>query len=669
MGANTDKALRVVLMGGNAKASSTKGAQLSLAALERGMKARFAPSDEVASRKRDTLKNFLAQNFPECLSDGHIDFETLRRTLGDWVEARNERFGLVWPGKAQCMKIIQQPSAATLNPDRAASVNFESTDNIFIEGENLEVLKLLQKSYFGKVKMIYIDPPYNTGQEFIYPDKFAESLDSYLARTGQIDGAGRRFRTNTDTVGRYHTNWLNMMFPRLYLARNLLRDDGAIFISIDDHELSRLRELCDQIYGEENFKADIAWQKRYTRSNNTVDFTAVVEHVLVYAKSEAFEVALLPRTENADARYSNPDNDPRGDWKGASFLNPASPQDRPNLCYPLKNPNTGRVVRPTTNAWRRSRDAFEELAAANRLYWGPDGRASVPTIKMFLSEARGLTPTNFWAHGYAGHTDEGTRDLEALIPGKVFNNPKPVKLIRRMLEHACNGPGDIVLDFFAGSCVTAQATIEMNLEDGGSRRFIVVQLPEPLEADSNAAKAGFSTIAGIGKERIRRVIAKARASAEGRLDLDRGLADDLGFKAFRLDRSNFRIWNGLLQTADAVELGRQIELHADHCRTGSTPDDILHELLLKAGFPLSADVETLTLAGSDIYSVGDGAMLVCLEKHVSFELVNALAECDAAQVVCLDEGFNGNDQLKANAVQAFKARAQAGQSEIVFRTV
>ena len=460
-----------------------------------------------------------------------------------------------------------------------------------------------------------------------------------------------------------------MMFPRLYLARNLLRDDGAIFISIDAHELSRLRELCDQIYGEENFKADIAWQKRYTRSNNTVDFTAVVEHVLVYAKSEAFEVALLPRTEDADARYSNPDNDPRGDWKGASFLNPASPQDRPNLCYPLKNPNTGRVVRPTSNAWRRSRDAFEELAAADRLYWGPDGRASVPTIKMFLSEARGRTPTNFWAHGYAGHTDEGTRDLEALIPGKVFNNPKPAKLIRRMLEHACNGPGDIMLDFFAGSCVTAQATIEMNLEDGGSRKFIVVQLPEPLEADSNAAKAGFSTIAEIGKERIRRVIAKARESAEGRLDLDRGLAADLGFKAFRLDRSNFRIWNGLLETADAVEIESQLELHADHCRTESTPDDILHELLLKAGFPLSADVETLTLAGSEIYSVGDGAMLVCLEKHVSFELIGALAECDAAQVVCLDGGFNGNDQLKANAVQAFKAREQADQSESVFRTV
>lgn len=628
-----------------------------------------AVSDDVVARNQNTLKNFLAQSFPECLSEGHIDFETLRRVLGDWVEAGNERFGLVWPGKAQCMKIIQQPSAATLKPDRTGSLDFDSTDNVFIEGDNLEVLKLLQKSYFGKIKLIYIDPPYNTGQEFIYPDKYAESLETYLAYTGQIDSEGRRFSTNTDTVGRYHSNWLNMMYPRLYLARNLLRDDGAIFISIDDHELSRLRELCDQIFGEENFKADIAWQKRYTRSNNTVDFTTVVEHILVYAKSEAFEVNLLPRTEEADARYSNPDNDPRGEWKGASFLNPASPQDRPNLCYPLRNPNTGETVQPTTNAWRRSKEAFEELLADNRLYWGPDGEAPVPSIKMFLSEARGLTPTNFWAHDYAGHTDEGTRDLESLIPGKVFNNPKPVQLIRRMLEHACNGPGDIVLDFFAGSCVTAQAAIELNLEDGGSRKFILVQLPEPIEDDSNAAKAGFSTIAEIGRERIRRVVSKARESSDGQLDLDQKGAADLGFKAFSLDRSNFRIWEGVADPADGEELARQLELHVDHRRSESTSDDIVYEILLKAGFPLSTKVETIALAGSDVSSVEDGAMLICLEKEITSDLIDALADANPLQVICLDEGFKGNDQLKTNAVQTFKARAEAEASEIVFRTV
>ena len=623
--------------------------------------------DDVAARKRDTLRHFLAQSYPECISEGRIDFETLRRALGDWVEAGNERFGLVWPGKAQCMKIIQQPSVATLKPDRKRSVKFEYTENVFIEGDNLEVLKLLQKAYFDRIKMIYIDPPYNTGQEFIYPDKYAESLETYLAYTRQIDSEGHRFSTNTDTVGRYHSNWLNMMYPRLYLARNLLRDDGAIFISIDDHELSRLREICDQLFGEENFKADIAWQKRYTRSNNTVDFTTVVEHILVYAKSEAFEVNLLPRTEEADARYSNPDSDPRGDWKGASFLNPASPQDRPNLSYPLKNPNTGGVVHPTTNAWRRSRKAFEELLADNRLYWGPDGKASVPSIKMFLSKARGLTPTNFWAHDYAGHTDEGTRDLEAIIPGKVFNNPKPVQLIRRMLEHVCSESGDIVLDFFAGSCVTAQATIELNLEDGGSRKFILVQLPEPVEDDSNAAKAGFSTISEIGNERIRRFISTARKASEGQLDLEPKRVADLGFKAFKLDRSNFKTWEGDADTFD--ESGKQLEMFVDHLSHESSAEGILYELLLKAGFPLTTRVKTFEMAGMQVFAIEDGALLICLEKEVTPELIDALAEAEPLQVICLDAAFKGNDQLKANAVQTFKARTHAGESEIVFKTV
>ena len=669
MGANAHEAVRLVLMNDDKKPPPARATEMTNDSSPRGQTRSNTLSDDVAARKCETVRNFLARNLPECLSDGRIDFEILRRALGDWIEAGNERFGLVWPGKAHCMRVIQQPSVATLKPDRSESVAFESTDNVFVEGDNLEVLKLLQKSYFGRIKLIYIDPPYNTGQEFIYPDKYTESLETYLAYTGQVDSEGRRFSTNAETVGRYHSNWLNMMYPRLYLARNLLREDGAIFISIDDHELGRLRELCDQIFGEENFKADIAWQKRYTRSNNTMDFTTVAEHLLVYAKSGAFEVNLLRRTGEADARYSNPDNDPRGDWKGASFLNPASPQDRPNLSYPLRNPNTGKIVHPTTNAWRRSKEAFEELAADNRLYWGPQGEATVPSIKMFLSEARGLTPTNFWSYDYAGHTDEGTRDLDSLIPGKVFNNPKPVRLVRRILEHACNGPGEIVLDFFAGSGVTAQAVIESNIEDGGSRRFLLVELPERVQANSNSAKAGFSTTAEIGRERIRRVIARARTSLEEQLNLHGGDAVDLGFRSFRLDRSSFRIWDRVTDSADAAEVARQLELHVDHRRSGSTLDDLVHEILLKAGFLLSTKVETITLAGSDVFSVEEGALLICLEKDITPELVEALADATPSQVVCLDEGFNGNDQLKANAVQTFKARAEAEESAVVFRTV
>jgi adenine-specific DNA-methyltransferase len=626
-------------------------------------------SGNIVKAKSDLLRNLLSQIVPDCIAEDKIDFDQLKRALGNWVEPGPERFGLVWPGKAACMKIIQQASYATLKPKRSESVEFDKTGNVFIEGDNLEVLKLLQKAYFGRIKMIYIDPPYNTGQEFIYPDRYAETLETYLAYTGQADAEGRRFSTNTDTVGRYHSNWLNMMFPRLYLARNLLREDGAIFISIDDHELSRLREICDQVFGEENFKADIAWQKRYTRSNNTVDFTTVVEHILVYAKSEAFEVNLLPRTEEADARYSNPDNDPRGVWKGASFLNPASPQDRPNLCYPLTNPTTGAVTHPTTNAWRRSKEAFEELNADKRLYWGPDGKLPVPSIKMFLSEARGLTPINFWAHDYAGHTDEGTRDLEVLIPGKVFSNPKPVQLIRRAIEHACNGPGEIVLDFFAGSCATAQAVLEQNLEDGGSRRFIVVQLPEPTDEGSNAAKAGFKTIAEIGKERIRRVIKGIREQSEGKLALEKKPVSDLGFKVLNLDRSNFRVWDGAKGTGDEADLISQLDLHVDHRDPSSAAEDIVYEVLLKSGFPLSTSVERRSLGGAEVFSIQDGALLLCLEQEITPKLIDALAEANPLQVICLDEGFKGNDQLKANAVQTFRARAEAAESEIVFRTV
>ena len=621
----------------------------------------------VSAQKSYEMRNFIAQSYPECVTDGKIDFDLLKRLLGEWVEAGVERFGLVWPGKAECMKIIQSPSYAALKPLREQSVSFDEAKNIFIEGDNLEVLKLLQKSYFGLVKLIYIDPPYNTGQEFIYPDKYAETLDTYLSYTGQIDSRGRRFSTNTDTSGRYHSNWLNMMYPRLYLAKNLLREDGAIFISIDDHELSRLREICDQIFGEENFKSHIAWQKRYTRSNNTVDFTTVVEHVLVYAKSDAFQVSLLPRTDEADARYTNPDNDPRGVWKGASFLNPATPQERPNLCYPIQNPNTGQITHPTSNAWRRSKDAFEGLQRDGLLYWGPEGKASVPSIKMFLSEARGLTPTNFWAHDYAGHTDEGTRDLDALVPGKVFNNPKPVQLIRRAIDHTANGPNDIILDFFAGSCATAQAVLEANAEDGGNRRFVMVQLPEPADEGSNAAKSGFATIAEIGKERIRKVLQKLSRATSGQLAFRGNEKQVLGFKVFKLDRSNFRIWDVAAPEFD--ESGTQLELHVRNVSGEPTGEELLYEILLKAGFPLTTKVEVLSMAGATVFSVQNGSLLICLEKEITSELIDALAAASPLQVICLDEGFKGNDQLKANAVQTFKARAQAEESEIVFRTV
>ncbi len=329
---------------------------------------------------------------------------------------------------------------------KGEGIKEETTRNIFIEGENLEVLKILRKSYTGRIKMIYIDPPCNTGNDFVYDNDFTEPLNDYLKRIGQIDGEGRPLTTNKKADGRFHSKWLSMMYPRLRLAWELLRDDGVIFVSIDDNEVHHLRMMMNEVFGEENFKADISWQKRYTRSNNTIDFTTVVEHLLVYAKSEEFVVNLLPRTNEADARYTNPDNDPRGPWKGASFLNPASPQKRPNLCYPIINPKTGQTTNPTKNAWRRSKEEFKRLQGEDRLYWGVDGTHPVPSIKMFLSEVRSLTPINFWAHGYAGNTDEGTSDLSTLIDGKVFDNPKPVKLLKRVIAHSCE-KDSLILDF------------------------------------------------------------------------------------------------------------------------------------------------------------------------------------------------------------------------------
>lgn len=598
--------------------------------------------------------------FPEIVTDDNkIDFDKLKLVLGQTIDVGKERYGMTWPGKAECFKTIQTPSTGTLLPTPNESMDFDTTGHLIIEGDNLNVLKLLQKAYLGKVKMIYIDPPYNTGNDFIYPDNYTESLQTYLEYTGQIDAEGKRFGTNSDTDGRFHSRWMNMMYPRLYLARNLLRDDGVIFISIDDGESANLRKLCDEVFGEENFKADISWQKRYTRSNNTVDFTTMVEHIYVYSKSEMFNVSLLERTEEADARYSNPDNDPRGDWKGASFLNPATPQQRPNLVYPIKNPNTGKITHPSTNAWRRSREEFERLQQEGRLYWGMDGKQSIPAIKMYLTEARGLTPINFWSHEYAGNTDEGSRDLASLIPEKVFENPKPVKLIKRAIEHGCDDDS-IILDFFAGTAVTAQAVLEKNKEDGKARRFIMVQLPEPCEELSEAYKAGYKTIAEITKERVRRVIKKLNEEEADQLPLNG--KQDRGFRVFKLGESNFKGWDASAPK-DGKVLEQQLELHIDHIRKGRTSEDILYEILLKSGFSLTTPVEKTEIEGKSVYSVAGGGMLICMEKELTLEVIRAMAENKPQRVVCLDMGFAGNDQLKANAVQIFKTK------DVVFKTV
>ena len=564
--------------------------------------------------------------FPELVTEGPdgvaVNLDVLKQLVGDQtVTDSEEKYGLNWHGKRQARQLALTPSTGTLRPCPEESVDWDKTRNLMIEGDNLEVLKLLQKSYAGRVKLIYIDPPYNTGKDFIYPDNYRDNIRNYLELTGQIDGDNRELSSNTEASGRFHTDWLNMMYPRLKLARNLLRDDGVIFVSIDDTELGTLQTTLSEVFGEENFQANISWQKRYTRSNNTVDFTTVVEYLLVYSKSEQFSVNLLERTSEADARYLNPDNDPRGPWKGASFLNPATPQQRRNLCYPIRNPNTGEVTNPTTNAWRRSSEEFDRLQSEGRLYWGATGSQPVPAIKMFLSEARKITPINFWENKYAGNTDDGTRDLRSLLDEKVFDNPKPIKLIERILEHSTDSDS-IILDFFAGSGTTGHAVALRTTAGGSGCRYILVQLPEPVHSDNKDQKAAADflekfgkplNLAELTKERLRRAAKQIK-------DENPMFTGDLGFRAFKLDTSNIRAWE-----PDRDDLDGALLENIEHIKPGRSEEDILYEVLLKLGLDLCVPIETRNIAGKSVRSIGAGTLVVCLDERITREDVEALA--------------------------------------------
>jgi len=599
-------------------------------------------SSDIAEERRSQLLRI----FPEVHTEGgKIDFAKLSAVLGQTVDMGKERYGMNWPGKMECLKTIQTPSLGTLRPVVDESVDFDTTENIFIEGDNLESLKLLQKAYLGKVKVIYIDPPYNTGKEFIYPDDYSESLRTYLQYTGQVDSEGKRFGTNTESDGRYHSRWLNMIYPRLYLARNLLADDGAIFITIDDHEVDNLRKCCYEIFGEENFVAQIEWQKRYTRSNNTDDFTSVIDHVVVFAKSDKFKPRLIEREEEANARYSNPDNDPRGPWKAIPFLNPLSPEERPNLVYPITHPR-GHQIMPQKKAWRSEEGVWKKLVDENRVWWGKGNDSEVPNVKRFLSEVRqGMTPINFWSHEFAGHTDDANREIKEIFEDKVFDTPKPIRLIQRMIELVVGGEEDcIVLDFFAGSGTTGHAVLDMNSRDNGKRKYILIQLPEPT------GRSDYLTIADIAKERLKRVGRKLKEREGGAV-----LSDDFGFKVFKLADSNFSTWETEGERT-VSGLQRQLALHADHVRDGRSSEDIFFEILIKSGFPLATSVQKKLENKSVVFEVAGGSLMICLESSLSLDLIRSIAEKKPQRVVLLDKGFGQSDELKTNAIQIFRSK-------------
>jgi adenine-specific DNA-methyltransferase len=617
---------------------------------------------DLTLEKRAQLKRALMDVCPEIFSEGAIDFEQMRRSLGDWVEPSKQRFGLSWPGKAECMKVIQQTSTATLKPIREHSVSFDQSENLMIEGDNLEVLKILQKSYFGKIKLIYIDPPYNTGNEFIYPDNFSESIETYLRYSGQVDPEMRKVSTNTETYGRYHSKWLNMMYPRLYLARNLLRDDGVIFISIDDHELANLRHICDEIFGEEEFLGCISRATGTTTGQDAGKLGSSLDYILVYRKSEKFTLKGLDLDEADQGRFQ--DTDEVGAYSVLQMRktgNADRREDRPSMFYEVTSP-TGEKVLPIgpggyESRWRFGKETFQKYLEENLIVWKENREGKItPYVKYYL-EGRTKQVSNLWDD--IDGNKKGTIELRNAIDAKVFDNPKPTALIKKIINVSCD-VSDIVLDFFAGSGTTAEAVIALNEETGSKRRFILVQLPEVIE---EVKILGNQKITKISEITCARIIRACEKYQDGKL-----IADEIkGFKKFSLSSSCFRLWSGDQETF--VESGAQLDLHVDHVDKNVSPEDVLYELLLRAGFEPTTKVETINMAGHSVYSIESGALLVCLDEDVTPDLIDALAEANPLQVICLDRGFKGNDQLKANAVQTFKARAQAEESEIVFRTV
>jgi adenine-specific DNA-methyltransferase len=606
-------------------------------------------SQNIAEDKRQELLRL----FPEIRTEGdQIDFDRLKLALGEAVDVGKERYGMIWPGKADCFKTIQAPSLGTLRPCPEESVNFDNTENLFIEGDNLEVLKLLQKSYLGQVKMIYIDPPYNTGNDFIYPDNYTESLQTYLEYTGQVDAQGKKFSTNTDADGRFHSKWLNMMYPRLYLARNLLREDGVIFISIDDNEVDNLRKLCDEIFGEENFVENIIWKKRYGGGAKEKHLVSVHEYVLVYARHlDSIGELFVPYSQKAIERYYTQEDEnyeARGPYRTHPLEATKSMGERRNLVFPIKAPDGTEVMPKRQWLWSKDRVAHALTKGELAFLRDKDGNWTVHT-KQYLKDENGvMRRSKAFSIIDDVFTQHGTNEIiDLFVDAQVFPFPKPTGFFKPLLDLVADQDA-IILDFFAGSGAIAHSLINLNKQDDGKRKFILVQLPEPT------GREDYPTITDICKERIRRVLKKLNDESKGKLDLGT-TGQDRGFRVFKLAESNFKPWNADVPH-DAPALERQLELHVDHIREGRTADDILYEILLKSGFPLTTPAETVTLANLTVHSLAGGALFICLERELTLDLIRAMAEKKPERVVCLDVGFAGNDQLKANAVQIFKTK-------------
>ena len=615
--------------------------------------------------------------FPGCVTEAKgedgtvklaVDFDQLRQELAESiVEGPQERYHLNWPGKREALLAANAPIARTLRPVVEQSVDFESTKNLFVEGDNLETLKLLQETYLGKVKMIFIDPPYNTGNDFVYDDDFSESTSEYLAKSKQTTKEGTRLVANPESNGRFHSDWLSMIYPRLKLARNLLRDDGVIMISIDDHEAPNLRKLCDEVFGEQNFEAAFVWQRKQSPQRDATNISATHDYILVYSKrhpsdrkdSSGWLAQLLPMGEEQLERYGNPDNDHRGLWASTDCTINKTAKERPNLYYPVRNPHTNEDIYPSQNrTWSFDRASMDRLISENRLWWGEKG-VNFPRLKAFLAEnQQGVKPQTVLLRTSVGDNQAATREINALFPeGNVFDTPKPTSLIKHLC-HVGNVVGeDVVLDFFAGSGTTAEAILQMNAEDGENRRFIMVQIPEAYGNDSLAIALGFRNIAETSMERIRRAGKKILAK-----QLHTAWNQDIGFRVLKIDTSNMA---DVYYAPDALDKAK-FDLFVDNIKPDRTPEDLLFQVMLDWGVDLALPITKQSIQGKDVFFVDGNVLAACFDASGSIDeaFVKELAKHQPLRVVFRDAGYK-NSAVKINVEQIFKLLSPATEVKCI----
>jgi adenine-specific DNA-methyltransferase len=591
----------------------------------------------------ERINELMAQLSSERV-DSKLLTDLIYEVVGYDLQGRSaNRFRSDWRGKAGILGTIQRPSKGALYPDSSSSRNFSDTRHVAIQGENLEVMKIIERAYFGKIKMIYMNPPFNIGGELIFNDE-GDVLDRYLSYASNAESS----ENIGIAAGAGHSEWMSAVYSRLFVARNLLSNDGVIFVSIDDHESHHLRTIMDEIFGSENFVASFVWEKRYSPPPDAQDVGYVHENIICYRRSEDFAAGLLPMADDQSSRYTNQDNDPRGPWKAADYTCRYTSDERPTLYYQVVNPNTGQKIFPKkTRVWACSRIEHEKNVAEGRIWWGAGGTNSIPAKKKYLFEIRqGAMPKTILQHDEVGHTDEATKELRVHLPDLKLSS-KPTRLMRHLLTIANVKSTDCVLDCYAGTGALGEAIFEMEKDGNPTPAFILIEFPEKLENHPKTLSEAMFT--------------RLKSSAE------RSSVAGAGFRAFKLGVSHFKEW--YTRTDGDRDLVELIEEHVDYLRNGDDSTGLFFEILSRSGFPLSTPYSIIEVKGKKLFAVRGGSFIVCVDREITIELIEAIAEMDPVQVVLLDDGFRGNDELKANAVHTFKARAQAEESEIVFRTV